>query len=409
MKQTPPECGCASHSVSRRRLIGTLGLVAGFEAVSAFLPADAMRALAAGETPRPEKSALIVGMIPTICALPLLVAQELGIFKEYGFDSVSFVQTGSPQLLSSQMQSGAFDLSQQYMPAPLIGGIKARPGDDVPVIVGILGQNGCSLAMALKHKDNRDPRNWRTLRFGVPFLQSHHALLLRYFLAEHGIDPDVQVSFRVVPPNEFVLQLKAGIIDGFFASEPNGQQAVYEGVGYIHTLSQEIWPGHPCCALTAQAAWIKRYPRTLIAFQKAVLEATRLASDANSRSQFVSILAQRDNLNQQQVVIEQVLSGQFADGLGDQKSVRLRTAFDPYPYPAAAIWMLSQLKRWGFVREDIKYAEVVSRGLLDGDIAKLMAELRMPAPSADRVETIMGRPFDPAKATEYIAAAKIHR
>ena len=42
----------------------------------------------------------------------------------------------------------------------------------------------------MKHKDNRDPKNWKGMTFAIPFDQSHQALQLRNYLAAHGLDPD---------------------------------------------------------------------------------------------------------------------------------------------------------------------------------------------------------------------------
>jgi nitrate/nitrite transport system substrate-binding protein len=43
-----------------------------------------------------------------------------------------------------------------------------------------------------------------------------HNFLLRYYLAENGLNPDTDVQIRVIPPAEMVANLRAGNIDGFF-------------------------------------------------------------------------------------------------------------------------------------------------------------------------------------------------
>ena len=75
-----------------------------------------------------------------------------------------------------------------------------------------------------------------------------HNFLLRYYLAEAGLNPDTDVQLRVVPPPEMVANLRAGNIDGFLGPDPFNQRAVYDEVGFIHILSKDIWDGHPCCA-----------------------------------------------------------------------------------------------------------------------------------------------------------------
>ncbi len=64
--------------------------------------------------------------------------------------------------------------------------------------------------------------------------------LLRYYLAEAGLDPDRDVQIRAVPPPEMVAQLQAGEIDGFLGPDPFNQRAVCDGVGFIQLLTGEL-------------------------------------------------------------------------------------------------------------------------------------------------------------------------
>jgi len=38
----------------------------------------------------------------------------------------------------------------------------------------------------VKHKDRRDPKEWKGFKFAVPFDYSMHNFLLRYYVAEHA-------------------------------------------------------------------------------------------------------------------------------------------------------------------------------------------------------------------------------
>ena len=80
-----------------------------------------------------------------------------------------------------------------------------------------------------------------------------HNYLLRYYVAEHGLDPDTDIQIRAVPPPEMVANLRADNIDGFLGPDPFNQRAVYDGVGFIHLLTKEIWDGHPVLRLRASA------------------------------------------------------------------------------------------------------------------------------------------------------------
>ena len=116
--------------------------------------------------------------------------------------------------------------------------------------------NGQAITLAIKHKDKRDPKAWKGFKFAVPFDYSMHNYLLRYYVAEHGLDPDQDIQIRAVPPPEMVANLRADNIDGFLGPDPVNQRAVYDGVGFIHMLSKEIWDGHPCCAFAASKEFV---------------------------------------------------------------------------------------------------------------------------------------------------------
>ena len=55
------------------------------------------------------------------------------------------------------------------------------------------------------------------MTFAIPFEHSIHNYLLRYFLAEHGLDPDKDVKLRLTTPPDMIANLKAGNIDGFWS------------------------------------------------------------------------------------------------------------------------------------------------------------------------------------------------
>ena len=134
--------------------------------------------------------------------------------------------------------------------------------------------NGQAITLAMKHKDKRNPKDWKGFKFAVPFDYSMHNYLLRYYLAEAGLDPDRDVQIRSVPPPEMVANMRADNIDGFLAPDPVNQRAVYDGVGFIHILSKEIWSGHPCCAFAASKEFVTQNPNSYKALLKAVLDAT---------------------------------------------------------------------------------------------------------------------------------------
>ena len=400
--------GLFPDPITRRNVIRAVGAGVLLDAVSSFLPLDTLKAMAQTEKAAPEKSEITIGMIPITCATPLVMAEHNGIFKKNGL-SVKFFKTGAPGIIRDKLLNGEFDMSQQVMPVPITVSMGAGSVADLTHVLTIQNQHGSSLVMAMKHKDNRDPKNWKGFRFGVPFEQSQHALVLRYFLAEHGLDPDNDVSFRVVPATEYVSNLRTGNIDGFYGGEPGGQRAVFEGAGYLHTLSRDIWPLHPCCAFTARAAWIKQYPNTFLAAYRSVVESSVFVSDPANRKGIAAIISRPEYLNQPEIVVEQVISGKYADGLGNVHDVKDRIIFNPYPHYSMAVWFMTQLKRWNMIKGDVNYKEIAENVMMATEAKARLAELGVTAPDPYRKETIMGHEFDPTKPEEYIQSFKIRR
>jgi nitrate/nitrite transport system substrate-binding protein len=112
---------------------------------------------------------------------------------------------------------------------------------------------------------------------------------LRYYVAEHGLDPDTQI--RAVPPPEMVANLRADNIDGFLGPDPFNQRAVYDGVGFMHLLSKELWEGHPCCAFAASKEFVITKPNTYAALLKAIIDATAFAARQENRKEIAATTA----------------------------------------------------------------------------------------------------------------------
>ena len=219
-----------------------------------------------------------------------------------------------------------------------------------------------------------------------------HNYLLRYYVAEHGIDPDTDIQIRAMPPPEMVANLRADNIDGFLAPDPVNQRAVYDGVGFIHILSKEIWDRHPCCAFAASKEFVTQTPNTYAALLKAIIDATAFAAKPENRKQIAEAIAPANYLNQPVTVVEQVLTGTFADGLGNVRTVPDRIDFDPFPWQSFAVWIMTQMKRWGQIKGDVDYAGVAQQVFLATDTAKLMKEVGLTPPAAtSKTFVVMGK------------------
>jgi nitrate/nitrite transport system substrate-binding protein len=288
-------------------------------------------------------------------------------------------------------------------PMPLAMSLGAGSVAEPYIMPAVENINGQAIVLSNEHLDKRDPKQWKGFTFGVPFEYSMHNFLLRYYVAEFGLDPDVDIQIRVVPPPEMVANLRAGNLDGYLSPDPFNQRAVYEGIGFLHMLTKDIWEGHPCCAFAAPLSFAQQLPNTYGALLKSIIDATQYASAAENRKEIAEAIAPTNYLNQPVTVIEQVLTGTYADGLGEVKRVPDRIDFDPFPWHSMGVWILTQMKRWGYIEGDVDYRGVAEQVYLAADCKKVMEDLGYEAPDITyKSHTIMGKTFDPAKPEEYV-------
>jgi nitrate/nitrite transport system substrate-binding protein len=396
------------QDVARRAFLKSVGASTALAAISQFFPIKtATEAFADAGTP--EKKDLKVGFIPITCATPIIMAAPLGFYSKHGLN-VEVVKTAGWAVIRDKTLNKEYDAAHMLSPMPLAItlGVGSNPVPyTIPAIENI---NGQAIILSVAHKDRRDPRQWKGLKFGVPFEHSIHNYLLRYYLAENGIDPDVDVQLRVLPPPELVANLRAGNIDGFLGPDPVNQRAVYDGIGFIHLVSKEIWPGHPCCAFAASREFLTSMPNTYAALLRAIIDATAFASRPENRRQIAEAIAPANYLNQPPIVVEQALVGTYADGLGNVRTDPRRVDFDPFPWHSFAVWILTQMKRWGHIKADIDYKAIAEQVYLATDTAKVMTEMGLAAPTTTyKPITVMGKTLDPDKPAEYLDSFAIKR
>ena len=396
------------NDMKRRAFLKAVGASTAAAALATFFPLDAATE-AFAQTGKPEKTDLKVGFIPITCATPIIMAHPMGFYTKHGLN-VEVVKTAGWAVVRDKTINKEYDAAHMLAPMPLAisQGLGSNP---IPFVAAAIENiNGQSFTLGIKHKDKMDVKSWKGLKFAIPYDFSMHNYLLRYLLAENGLDPDTDVQLRVVPPPEMVANLRAENIDGFLAPDNVAQRAVFDGVGFIHSLSKTMWDGHPCCSFAASREFISTMPNTYAALLRAIVDATGYASNAENRKAIAEAIAPAAYLNAPPIVLEQVLVGKYADGLGNIKDDPKRVDFDPFPWDSFAVWMLTQMKRWGQIKGDVDYTKVANEVFLATDAAKVMKEMGLTPPATTMKSfSVMGKVFDPAKPAEYVSSFAIKR
>ncbi|MBT9312219.1 CmpA/NrtA family ABC transporter substrate-binding protein [Leptothoe kymatousa] len=358
-----------------------------------------------------EKTNLRIGFIPITCATPIIMSEPLGFYSKYGFNA-EVVKMPSWGAVRDSAIAGELDAYHMLAPMPIAMTLGLGSASFGVKLASIENINGQAITVAEKYKGKiNGPADFKGFTIGVPFPYSMHNLLLRYYLATGGIDPDVDVKIRPVPPPDSIAQLVAGDIDAYLMPDPFNQRAVYEGAGFIFKLTKDLWPGHPCCAFAASDQWIDANPNTFRALNKSIIEAAGYARDPANRPEIAKAISERAFLNQPVEVVEAVLTGNFDDGQGNTLNVPDRIDFDPYPWQSFANWISSQLVRWD-LQGDGKAAQVITSDTYDQvgkdifltDLARELSEEVGLNPPGDiyRTETLEFDSFDPADPAAYV-------
>lgn len=403
----------ASSPLGRRTFLK--GLAAGAALVT-LTNCGARREQAGGGAPALvgdlEKKSLKVGFIPITCATPIIMAQPMGFYDRYGLN-VEVVKMPSWGAVRDSAIAGELDAYHMLAPMPIAMTLGLGTAPFSVKLASIENINGQAITVAKRHAGKvKEAKDFKGFVIGVPFPFSMHNLLLRYYLAEGGINPDTEVQIRPVPPPDSIAQLVAGDLDAMLMPDPFNQRAVYEDAGFIHLLTKDLWDGHPCCAFATGEPWIQDHPNTFQALNKAIIDAANYAHKQENRVEIAKAISGRAFLNQPEEVVQAVLTGKFENGLGQTLDVPDRIDFNPYPWQSFANWIQSQLVRWDLG----KAASAIQAGDFNANSAAIFLTTEAqglersmgltPPEEQFRVEKLAYDTFDPQQPMQYIEEQK---
>jgi nitrate/nitrite transport system ATP-binding protein len=375
-----------------------------------------------------ESKTVTIGLVPTSDTLPLIIAKEKGLFEKHGV-SVNLSIESSWAGVAEGIATGRLDAAQMVasMPIAMTVGLGGRP--PCPVVTAlVLSRNGNAITLHPRYRDmgvqsladlakviQQTPDQVPT--FAVSNGASMHNLILRYWLASAGIDPDRAANIQVMDLGKIVDSLGNGEIAGFCAGEPYNSMAVQQGKGYVVATDLDIWQGHPEKVLGMAESWVNRNPQTHIALVKALLEAGSLADDMRLRKEYIDLLARPEYGGLNVFAARPGLIGPFDLGNGQPPVSMLR--FHQFhvgqansPVRIEALWILTQLARWGmtpFPKNWLEVIERVRRVDLYGEAARQLGLPDIEPASRDAFALFDGVTFNPDHPLEYIESLAIRR
>ena len=154
------------QDAARRAFLKSVGASTALAALSQFFPLKT--ATEAFAEAVPEKKDLKVGFIPITCATPIIMAHPMGFYTKHGLN-VEVIKTAGWAVIRDKTINKEYDASHMLAPMPIAIslGLGAQPIPfAVPAIENI---NGQGITLATKHKDKRDPKDWKGMKFAIPF------------------------------------------------------------------------------------------------------------------------------------------------------------------------------------------------------------------------------------------------
>jgi nitrate/nitrite transport system ATP-binding protein len=379
------------------------------------------------QTKKLEQTTVNIGYIPLTDAAPLIVAKEKGFFAKYGIEQVNLLQEASWDAIADRIVGGELHAAQMVtgMPLALTLGMNGRASTPISVPL-VLSRNGNAITLStqLYQKGIRTLQNLkaairttiieRKLTIGIVHECSMHNLMLRYWLASAGIDPDTDLDLIVIPPQQMVDRLRSGEIDGFCVGEPWNTVAIQEGIGFVIATDLDIWAGNPEKVLGFTETWVQQHPNTHSAIVRAILEACEYCDEPRHRQEILVLLTQHLNISPQS--IRPGLIGPFDRGGNTLPEVlpryhQFHVENANCPRRVEGLWILTQLARWGITPFPKNHVEILSRVRRVDHFLTACEQLGYIGiePDRDPFQLFDGQVFNPDEPIDYLNHQPIHR
>jgi NitT/TauT family transport system ATP-binding protein len=292
---------------------------------------------------------------------------------------------------------------------------------EMQALAGLDGSEGAlTNGLALKQVvEQRRRAGRKPLVFAMTYPFSSHNYEFRFWLAAAGINPDTDVTMTIVPPPLTVDAMTARAIDGFCVNAPWNMIAVEKGVGRMVATKADIWPSAPEKVLGVSPEWADENPEILSRLIVALDAAARWCDDRRNHSALADMMSDPAYVGVPSELIMRLLSGQLTvDPDGTTRQVQNYMAFHDqsanFPWISQALWIYSQMIRWGQVSYDEAGLSQVRAAYRPEMYREVLGNSRTSVPSIDsKVEGaepekfIDGRRFVPDDIPGYVAGFEI--
>ena len=321
-----------------------------------------------------------IGMLRLTDSAPVVVAKSRDIFRSLDLHPILSIEPSWANI-ADKLTYGLLDAAVMLPPLVLASALGLR-GPSARVIVPMgLSQGGNTIVLggeAIKESAGLPPGArlvaWLAGQTGRPRIAvvhrfSTHNLLLRYWLALTGVDPDRDIETVVVPTEQVVPALACGQIAGFCAGAPWGMTAEMAGAGSVLLGTSEIWPFHPEKCLAVRDDWAAANPEALTRLLRALMRAQAVCDQPEAADDVVAALADEGGLALPPEAARAALPGGSS-----HEQIHFHGAGAAFPARPHAIWFLRQMRRWGWLTRETIVANA-ARTVYRPDLFSLAARM----------------------------------
>jgi len=374
----------------------------------------------------PETPNVRFGIIALTDCSSIVMAHELGYFKQFGIQSV-ISKEASWAAIRDKLMIGENQATHMLIGMPFAStmGLLGSPVKPM-VIPWMLNRNGQAITLNNKLKDagvktakdlkphvDKAKTAGDPLTFAMTFPPGTHAMWTRYWLGSGGINPDKDVNLITIPPPQMVANMKVDKMDGFCVGEPWNYRAIVDKIGFTAVTTQQMWKDHPekVCAFTEEFAM--KNPKTV----KAILKALQLSSvwldKMENRKQAAEVVSRATCINCPPEIILARLLGEYDYGDGRKEKDPNYMIFSQrecnFPQKTFGLWWLSQFRRWGMVKSAPDYQGIVAKVMRQDLYREAMKEMGVTSQFKDmQKQTLFDGVFDPTDPEKYAMSFPVH-
>jgi NitT/TauT family transport system substrate-binding protein len=223
----------------------------------------------------PEKPDLTVALVPADDTAGWYVAQQEGLFAKQGLHIKIIPAVSSETAINGQL-NGTYDVTDGNYVSYIQAEVQQHAQLDV-FAAGSIMEPGCQEVLVLPHSPIRSVADLRGKTIGVNVLNNIGTLLVSSLLRDNGLSVN-EVHFKAVPFPDMTAALRDHEVDAAWLPEPFITGAEEQiGAEPLADLDSGATQSLPISGYVVTKAWAHKYPRTLAALERALVQAQRIA------------------------------------------------------------------------------------------------------------------------------------